>query len=352
MKILHIIASTGVGGAEKHLLDLCRQQQASGLDIAVALPAEGELATALKKQGTVYHLIRAGGRWHPLALWSLRRVIRQVDPDLVHAHMLKSAAMVGRANRSVPCVATAHNIVKHIGPFRFCSHVICVSDMVRDSLCGLGYPESRTSVVYNAVDMQAFGTDERERLRQQFGWRDDLVVLCVARLVPAKGQHYAIEAIAQLAEKLPKLHLILTGEGPDRDTLSQLSSTLGLTERVSFLGTRHDVPDLLAACDIYLQPSIKEGFCIAFLEAMATGLPCIGTKTGAIPAMLNFGTNGLLIPPGDAQAIADAISLLSTDAHRRTCFARLARETAQIQFSPGKQATDTFEVYRRVLTGT
>lgn len=351
MKILHIIASTGVGGAEKHLLDLCRQQQAIGLEIAVALPAAGELGPALNKQGIVCHPFRAGGRWHPLALWSLRRLIRQVDPDLVHAHMLKSAAMVGRANRSVSCVATAHNIVKHLGPFRFCSHVICVSDMVRDSLRSLGYPESRTSVVYNAVDTHAFGTDERDRLRQQFGWRDDLVVLCVARLVPAKGQQYAIEAIAQLAARLPKLHLVLAGEGPDRDKLAQSAFRLGISGRVSFLGTRHDVPDLLAACDMYLQPSIKEGFCIAFLEAMATGLPCIGTKTGAIPTMLDSGTNGLLIPPGDAQAIADAVSSLSIDATRRTRFARLARETARIQFSPDKQAADTFGVYQCVLAG-
>ncbi len=349
MKILHIIASTGVGGAEKHLLDLCLQQQARGLDIAVALPAQGELGLALKQQGISCYPIRAGGRWHPWSLWSLRTVIRQVEPDLLHAHMLKSAAMVGRVNHSVPCVATAHNIVKHSAPFRFCSHVICVSDMVRDSLCRLGYPESRTSVVYNSVDAQNYGTDKREQIRQQLGWQDKLIVLCVARLVPAKGQQYAIEALARLAARLPKLHLVLAGEGPDRDKLSRLSSRLDLSGRVNFLGTRHDVPDLLAACDMYLQPSIKEGFCIAFLEAMATGLPCIGTKTGAIPAMLDFGKNGLLIPPGDPQAIAEAIETIAIDNGRREQLAQAARTAAQSRFSPIKQAADTVAVYQRVL---
>ncbi|MHB0992073.1 MAG: glycosyltransferase [Burkholderiales bacterium] len=351
MKILHIIASTGVGGAEKHLLDLCRLQQASGLDIAVALPAEGELAAALKKQGTACYLSRAGGRWNPWALWSLRRLIRQIDPDLVHAHMLKSAAMVGRANRSVPCVATAHNIVKHIGPFRFCRHVICVSDMVRDSLSRRGYPPSRSSVVYNAVDMHTFGTDKRDSIRSQLGWQDKLVVLCVARLVPAKGQQYAIEAMAQLAAQLPGLYLVLAGSGPDRDKLTRLSSVLGVSDRVDFLGTRHDVPDLLAACDMYLQPSLKEGFCIAFLEAMATGLPCIGTQTGAIPAMLDSGVNGLLITPGDSLAIAEAIGAIAADGDRALRFARAARTAARSRFSPDKQTVDTIEVYRRVLSG-
>ena len=349
MKILHIIASTGIGGAEKHLLDLCLQQRHSGLEIGVALPAEGELSAALRQHGIACHLIRAGGRWHPLALWSIRQLMRRIQPDLVHAHMLKSAAMVGRADRSVACVATAHNIVKHLGPFRFCREVICVSDSVRDSLIRAGYPENRATVVHNAVDTAAFGMRQRELLRQALGWQGHLIVLCVARLVPAKGQRFAIEALAQLPSYTPPIRLVLVGAGPDRDSLLQLAEKLGVSERVLMLGARTDVPDLLAACDIYLQPSLKEGFCIAILEAMATGLACIGTTTGAIPAMLDSGNNGLLIPPGDPQAIADAIDALATDVVRRRHFGQAAKQTAQTRFSLQKQAADTLTVYQRVL---
>ncbi|MHB1676687.1 MAG: glycosyltransferase family 4 protein [Sulfuriferula sp.] len=349
MKILHLIASTDIGGAEKHLLDLCLQQQASGLQISVALPAVGALSIALQTHDIPYRLIHAGGRWHPLALWSLRKLIRQVKPDLVHAHMLKSASMVGNADRSVPCVATAHNIVKHKGPFRFCRHIICVSDMVRDSLCRLGYPENKTTVVYNAVDTLAFDTDKRNELRCQSGWQDQLVVLCVARLVPAKGQQYAIEALAQLVPQLANLKLVLAGAGPDREKLMRLAHKLGVTEHLSLLDARNDVPDLLAASDIYLQPSVKEGFCIAFLEAMATGLACIGTNTGAIPNMLESGVNGLLIPAGQPMAIADAILSIATDTDRRASLGRAAKVTAQTKFSLEKQAGDTLKVYLHAL---
>ena len=349
MKILHLIASTGIGGAEKHLLDLCLQQQASGLQVCVALPATGALSLALQNHGIAYNLIRKGSRWDPLALWSLRQVIQREQPDLVHAHMPKSASMVGYAYPAMPCVVTAHNIVKHLGPFRRCRHVICVSEKVRDSLCQLGYPERMASVIYNAVNTQVFHTVHRNQLRLKFGWQEQLIVLCVARLVPAKGQQFAIEALAQLAARFTNLHLVLVGAGPDRDKLIRLASKLGVTAQLSLLGERSDVPELLAASDIYLQPSLKEGFCIAFLEAMATGLVCIGTNTGAIPNMLETGVNGLLIEPGNTHAIADALFLLATDTEQSASFKVAAKTTAETKFSLKKQVNDTLMIYLQVL---
>jgi L-malate glycosyltransferase len=349
LKILHLIASTGVGGAEKHLLDLCLQQRAFGLEVSVALPREGALSQALQSHGIDYALIHTGGRWHPLALWSLHRVIRRIRPDLVHAHMLKSAAMAGMVCRPVPCVATAHNIVKHHSSFRHCQHVICVSDMVRASLVRLGYPQAMATVVHNAVDTRAFNNKKRDEVRRLHGWQDQLIVLCVARLVPAKGQKYAIEALSQLLPQLPAIRLVLAGEGEDREMLLHQAEKLGVSDHLAVLGSRNDIADLLAATDIYLQPSIKEGFCIAFLEAMATGLACIGTETGAIPTMLQSGVNGVLIRPADSAAIVDAVLSIAKDADLGGRYAQAAKITADTQFSLEKQAQDTLAVYRQVL---
>lgn len=347
MKVLHVIGSAGVGGAEKHVLDLCMQQKALGLDVHVALPADGALSVSLAKHHIAYTFIRAGGRWHPLALWSLRRTIHHIQPDIIHAHMLKSATMVGRVNRKVPCVVTAHNIVKHLGPFRHCQHVICVSDMVRDSLLDLGYPAQKTSVIHNAVDSKLFGTDKREAVRDRMGWQDHLIVSCVARLVPAKGQTFAINALPDLVAAIPNIKLILIGDGPDYAKCKKLADDLGVENHVMLMGSRADVGDLLAATDIYLQPSIKEGFCIAFLEAMATGLACVGTQTGAIPGMIRNGENGLLIPPADTCAIVDAVSKLARDHAVRTGYAQAAKMTANTQFSAAKQVMDTLQVYQQ-----
>jgi len=348
LKVLHIIGSVGVGGAEKHVLDLCLQQSALGLDVHVALPAVGELSVALTQHHIAHTIIRAGGRWHPLALWSLWRAINSTNPDIIHAHMLKSAAMVGRVNRRVPCVATAHNIVKHINPFAHCQHVICVSEMVRDSLCQLGYSQHKCSVIHNAVDTHAFSTKKRDTIRQRMEWQDALVVSCVARLVPAKGQIYAIRALPELVRFIPGIKLVLIGDGADYDKLTQLANELNVTEYIEMLGARADVPDLLAATDIYLQPSIKEGFCIAFLEAMATGLACIGTETGAIPNMLD-NASGILIPPADVSAIVEAVLRLAQDQQLRNQYAQAARFTANTQFSPEKQTRDTVAIYHGLL---
>jgi glycosyltransferase involved in cell wall biosynthesis len=349
LRVLHVIGSVGVGGAEKHVLDLCIQQRALGLDVHVALPAMGELSAALTQHDIAHTIIRAGGRWHPLALWSLRQAIIATQPDVIHAHMLKSAAMVGRINIHIPCIATAHNIVKHLNPFAGCKHVICVSDMVRNSLCELGYPQQKCSVIHNAVETHAFSTAKRDVIRHQMGWQDALVVSCVARLVPAKGQIYAIQALPELLKVIPNLKLVLIGDGGDHEKLAQLVDMLNVDQHIEMLGARTDVGDLLAATDIYLQPSIKEGFCIAFLEAMATGLACVGTKTGAIPNMLKD-DSGILIPPADVPAIVSAVSQLAKDQSLRQQYAQAAKATANTQFSPVKQAADTVAVYQSLVS--
>jgi glycosyltransferase involved in cell wall biosynthesis len=347
--VLHVIGSVGVGGAEKHVLDLCLQQRILNLDVHVALPETGALSAALTSERIPYTLVHPGGRWNPLTLWSLRQIVLGTQPDVIHAHMLKSATMVGYVNSGVPFVVTAHNIVKYTRPFKHCQHVICVSDMVRDSLCALGYPAQKTTVIHNSVETQAFSTAKRESVRKQIGWQDRFIVSCVARLVAAKGQAFAINALPALVAAIPNIKLVLIGDGPDKTKCTKLAYDLGVSNHLVLLGSRSDVADLLAATDVYLQPSIKEGFCISFLEAMATGLACVGTQTGAMPSMIRDGENGLLIPPAQVPAIVDAVLQLAHDEILRARCAQAAKHTANTQFSPVKQARDTISVYQQMV---
>jgi len=353
LKILHLIASTGTGGAERHVLDLCQSQQTLGLTVCVALPAgnglDNHLNTALDEAGIPRMNIRSGGRWNPLALWSLKQAIKTFKPDIIHAHMPKSIAMVGHAGTQVPCVGTAHNIVRQVRPFHCCRQVICVSNMVQHSLLAFGFPRDITHVIHNAIDTERFLNSDRFPARHQLGWEGYFVMLCVARLVPAKGQRYAIEALAALRPSYPKLRLAFAGSGADQAILHALAKRLGVAEQVLFLGNRDDVPDLLAAADLYLQPSIKEGFGIAFLEAMASGLPCIGTPTGAMPEMIINGENGLIVKVADTQALSDAIHSLVSQPDLCQQLADAARRTAQTRFSLISQAHDTLQVYQQVL---
>lgn len=347
--VLHVVGSVGIGGAERHVLDLCQLQEAKGLRVRVALPAAGELSEALDRHGIEYALFGRGGRWSPLSLWRLWRIIHRDPPHLIHAHMPRSASMVGRTKGRIPLVATAHNIVKSIRPFIGSDFVICVSNQVKDSLLALGFPGERASIVHNAIVPfhQILGT--RDQIRDEMGWRDAVIILCVARLVPAKGQSYAIRALPEILSNEPAAKLVLVGAGPDDLMLRELAINVGVAEHVALLGARHDVPHLLQAADIYLQPSLKEGFCIAFLEAMSMGLPCVGTRTGAIPDMLQHGDEGILIEPADTHAIAGSVNRLIKEPSLATQYAQRAKAFVDEAFGQERQLLETLAVYQCVV---
>ncbi|MHB9021581.1 MAG: glycosyltransferase [Halothiobacillus sp.] len=352
MRILHVISSTDIGGAEQHVLDLSRIQIATGLTVAVAMPRVGALSDALNAAGIECFIFGRGGRWNPFTLWRIRRIIQQNKPVLIHAHMPRSAAMVARTNGSVPWIATAHNIVKSLKPFHNAGHVLCVSQQVRQSLLDCGFPAERCSVVHNAITPIECDAANRARVRAQLALSDRIIVLCVARLVPAKGHAFAIEAFPQILGSTPQAQLVLVGAGALEVELKSLANKLGVASRVTFLGARQDVPDLLRAADVYLQPSIKEGFCLAFLEAMSVGLPCIGTRTGAIPEMVQSAQNGLLIEPANPSEIAIAVSALLHDPAKAKALGMAAKKTARSQFSIERQGRETLALYYHVLAFT
>lgn len=349
MHVLHVVGSTGIGGAERHVLDLCRIQVAQGMVVRVAMPVVGELSTALDRLGIKYELFGLSWRWNPFTLGRLRHIIHRDPPQLIHAHMPRSAVMVGRTKGRTPCVVTAHNIVKSIRPFVGADFVICVSKQVNDSLLALGWPSERASIVHNAIVPLPPDIGSRDQVRAAMGWCDAVVILCVARLVPAKGQSYAIRALPEILSKEPAAQLVLVGSGSDDRMLYELASRLGVAQHVEFLGARHDVPQLLLAADIYLQPSIKEGFCIAFLEAMSVGLPCVGTRTGAIPDMLARGDTGILIEPEDVSGIVEGIGRLIANPESAIEYAENAKAFVIQAFSQDRQLLETLAVYRRVI---
>ncbi|MGC8697294.1 MAG: glycosyltransferase [Halothiobacillus sp.] len=348
-RVLHVISSIGIGGAERHVLDLCMIQQAQNLRVCVALPQRGALSDMLTQAGIAWVVFGRGGRLNPFTLVRLWRVIRAYRPNVIHAHMPRSISMVSRVRGAIPLIATAHNLVKNPRPFARCDGVICVSQQVHDSLTALGFRADRAVVVHNAIKSSVLAPDARAATRQALGWQHELIMLCVARLVPAKGQSYAIRAMPNLLAQEPNLRLVLVGAGPDELKLKQEAQALGVDKQVALIGERRDVPYLLKAADIYLQPSIKEGFCIAFLEAMRAGLPCIGTRTGAIPEMLENPSLGVLIDPADSRAIESAVRHVLSAPDQAAEMAEQASAFAAEQFSQERQGRDTYAAYARVI---
>jgi glycosyltransferase involved in cell wall biosynthesis len=189
-----------------------------------------------------------------------------------------------------------------------------VGSFLRDRV---GIPADKITVIPNGVDVERFETAKPVDRREWRCAQSDVLIACVGRLSPEKGQEVLLEAFGLLAQRHPAAQLIIVGDGLQRDRLRRLAEDFGIQEAVRWLGTRSDVPNVLAACDVVVLPSHHEGLPLVALEAMAAGKPVVATAIGALPTLIQEGRTGRLVPPGRADALAVALEPLIADADAR-----------------------------------
>ena len=316
-----------VGGTEGQLLELASRFDRRKFHVVVcALKREGPVADAMRARGVRVVTLNGRGAWDLRVLFRLGRIIRAERPDIIHAflgHANLAASLVGRplgvpviiwSYRDVEVWKTrAHWLVDRMGA-RWADAVTCCSEAVRQFvLARLGGPESKLVTIHNGVDPDAFGvSSSASRLRLQLR-EGEAVIGTVTRLdEPKKGLAVLLHALAEVARRagVPAWQCLLVGDGPARDRLERLAAKLGLRDWVVFAGERRDVASVLPALDVFVCPSLYEGFGIAIVEAMAAGRPVIASSVGGIPEIVVHEETGLLVPPGDAPALADAIAAL------------------------------------------
>jgi glycosyltransferase involved in cell wall biosynthesis len=265
-------------------------------------------------------------------LWQLIRLFREERPALVHTHTSK-AGVLGRVAAwiaRVPVIVhTPHGHVfyGHFGPLRswLFLQIERVLSASTDRLIALTESErqdhldrkvgkvDRFAVVPSGIDRERFGR-ARVQGKQQPEWfgcpPDALVVGSVGWLTDIKGHEYLIEAIAKLKQAYPSLHLVIIGSGDRHEALLEQAESSGLRDAVHLLGHRDDIEVCLAGMDLFVLPSLNEGMGRALIEAMAAGLPVIASRVGGIPAVISHEQTGLLVPPGDAASLAEALRRL------------------------------------------
>lgn len=269
------------------------------------------------------------------ALFRLRRFILNGDYDIVHTHTSK-AGIIGRlaarlAGRPVTVHSTHGHVFygyfgklktslfvfleKHIATIT--DRVFCLTEMeIEDHLTLNIGTRGLFSCVYSGVPLEQYATpaNPREQTREKLGLPPAaLVIGAVARIDPVKGIRHIVEAFKLLHAENPNAHLLLAGDGEDRPELEKLSREYGISDRLHFLGHRTDIADLLHAMDIFALPSLNEGYGKAIVEAFCAGLPVVATRVGGIPALIKDGETGILVPPADPAALANAISRLLND---------------------------------------
>lgn len=347
VSVLYVINGLGTGGAERSLLELIPVLKARDVRVSIATLFRRDVGVEehFRLQGWALHNVD-GGRLIPHRLIGLRSLVRAERPDIVHtsifeADVLGRLGAIGSGTRVLTSlVNTSYDPVRlgdeHVRRHRLAAarlidgwtarhlthHFHAISHAVKDaSVAALGIRPDQVTVIPRGRDPERLGEGDhsrRERVRRSLGVpRDAAVILNVARQEYQKGQEYLLKAMAGLRHRPHHVLLIAGREGAATSRLQRRKAELGLGGRVRFLGHRDDVPDLLAASDVFAFPSLYEGQGGALLEAMAMSLPVVASDIPAVREVVDSGVTGLLVPRGDAIQLATAIAeLLDNDVYR------------------------------------
>jgi len=219
-------------------------------------------------------------------------------------------------------------------------------DVADELVARFRYPAAKVEVVYNAVRLERFEDPPPAGLREQLELGRGLpVVLTCARLDEQKGHDVLLRAAA----RLPGVAFAFAGEGPERARLEALAAELGVADRVLFLGYRTDIPQLLAACDVFALPSLYEGSSLAVLEAMAARRAVVSSAIGGTDELIDDGEDGILVAPGEVEPLAAALRELLADDARRGALGQRARARVEAEFTPAAMRGRIVAIYEELL---
>ena len=362
IRVIHIVPMLTPGGAERvavHIVNGLNPRRFEPIVISFAgrmncdldqlLTSAGvEVCYLGKKPGFDYRMYRR-----------LHRVLTEYPPDVVNTHLqvlryaLPTMLLLGNAS----LLHTVHNLaereiepparVVHRYAFNHGVIPIAVGEEVAASMKRL-YKLPQCKVIANCIptDIYANAHVSREQLRAREGFTDDDVLfVCVARFARQKNHALLIRSFAQGPASDPHARLILAGDGVLRDEVETQVASLGLTGRVRFLGVRTDIPEVLAASDIFVLSSDYEGNPLSILEAMAAGLPIVSTAVGSVPNLLANGMSGVLVQPGDVGEMSKAMESLLADRQLRQAMGRAGARRARENFDVANMVRDYEELY-------
>lgn len=385
-RVLQLVDNLDIGGAQEVARTLSEHLVAAGCDVTIATLRDGPLRGDIEAAGIPVAVLpeRRSAITNPVAfsgeMTRLRRellaLIETRHIDVVQTHLLRSLdflALSLKAGRDLKVYWTFHNasfdlrrdhLRRHgwlLGAKRQAHHalytlgsgrvdgLIAVSPEVKESILMTmaGVPADKIAVIPNGVDTRRYRQSaERETIRARLGLSaNDHAVAVVATFKEQKGHRYLIEAARTLASDFPDTRYLLIGDGELRPDIERQIAAAGLEASFRLLGMRPDVPELLTAADLFVLPSLWEGLPMALIEAMAAGLPVVATSVSGTRGVMLPGETGLLVPPGDAAALAQAVALLLAEPERAAQMGAAGRRRVEQHFSARKQAADHLALF-------
>jgi len=373
IKVLQVIRPSA-GGMKQHLLTLLPRLDRGKFELEVACPPEQGLVAELTRLSIPVHIIPIADRLKPVADFvataRLVRLILKRRYQIVHTHGAK-AGLVGRVAArlcQVPVIiATVHNSVyyedrsrtqhkvlafAHYMLGRGTDLLVVVSDALRfEAIYKEGIEPEKVKVIRNGIDLQRFrGNQPLDR--KELGLPEGSPVIgTVARFASQKGVSYLLEAAAIIKQNIPDVMVLIVGDGPLRFELEQLAARLELAENCVFTGFREDVHRLIPLIDVFVIPSVSEGASICAMEALACGRPVVATDVGGLPEVIRHEQTGILVPPGDADAIAQAVQRLLLEPGECAALGARGSEMVLGQYDACTMVADISRAYEEVLAG-
>ena len=363
IRVLHLVTSLEVGGAQHNMLQgLPRLDPTKYEHIICSIMDRMQMAEQFRQAGIKVHTLGLNRKTDLAVVLRLRTLLKRLRPDVMHTYLLHGNVL-GRVVGRLTGVPSIIGSELTIGQARLWGRIATkltnpLTDAVEvNSITGgeavvkdLGVPQEKIEVVLPGLDLDEFrSTVNRDKVRVDLGVEAGKhLVLYVGRLRPVKGVEYGIRAFAMALSQNLDLHMVLAGEGEQREELQALVKSLGISERVSFLGVRNDLPDLLSAADSVLMPSLTEGFPRVAVEAMAASKPVIATEVGGVPEAITHGVSGILVQAKDIEGMSAALVDLVQNAELQSRLSTAARNHVEQNYSVEKYVARLDEIYSRL----
>ncbi|MBW1917872.1 MAG: glycosyltransferase family 4 protein [Deltaproteobacteria bacterium] len=367
--ILHTESSRGWGGQERRILSEAEVMRERGHRLIIGADPRGELWQRSRRAGFAVVNLDFGGFNNLKAVWALRQVCRSAVVDILNTHssldswigLLSTANLRGPANHQRPRLVRTRHLTTPIQgtwPTRLLYQapeaVITTGQAIKELIVSRArVPAERVYPVPTGVRLTEFHprpVEARPLLPQT--WPSEAYIIGVVAVLRSwKGHLYLLEALKRLATAEEPAYLLIIGDGPYREVIRDRIQSLGLTERVWMTGHQEQVADWLARMDVVVLSSYaNEGVPQALLQAMAMARPVIGTSCGGIPEIITSGVNGLLVPPRDPEALAQALQSLRRNPEQARAFGRQGLALVQDHFSLSHMAEAVEAIYDRVLS--
>ncbi|MCG7942577.1 MAG: glycosyltransferase [Candidatus Thiodiazotropha taylori] len=359
MKVLHVETGQHLYGGAKQVSYLLAGLQQHGVESHLVCPIGSAIGRTVKESVAEVHEVPMRGDLDLGFIWRLRRIIRQVEPDLMHLHSRRGADLLGGITGRWSGIRTVLSrrvdnpesaaVVKW--KYSLYDRVIAISQGIADVLLEEGVAQEKLACVRSAVDVEAYQKPcDKSWFRAEFNLPEDaLVMATVAQLISRKGHRFLMQAMPRLMQRFPNLHWLIFGKGPLHEELQDEIERRGLKSHIQLAGFRQDLADIYPCLDLLVHPALMEGLGIALLQAASAGLPIVAVDAGGMPEVVEDGVNGRLVPGGSVEVLGDAVEQLLADESLRREMGESGREKMRRSFSVEQMVEGNLAVYQRLF---